>query len=453
MQNLPDNVIKYLNQNALKDYNIEWQSKRGISNVIVIPAIAEYDNIKVLLSLLSHNDFTFFTSSLVLFVINNSLSSNTEVTVDNQKSLNLLYSIINSNSNDGFAAEIIQSGLQVGLIDASSNGREFNTKHCGVGLARKVGMDLALNVFDYSFKTNKLIICLDADCKVPANYLTRVITDFNKNNYSVAIINYEHKIDGNDINTTALICYEIYLRYYVAGLKYAGSPYAFYTIGSTIVCNHNAYIKVGGMNKQKAAEDFYFLEKLSKNFEVGKINSTTVYPSNRSSWRVPFGTGQRVTRFLANIRDEYLLFNPAVFEILKDWLMIYNSDEFNDPQILLNRSNDIHAELYNFLLQNNYTTQWKKILSNTKSDKQLQYQKKIWFDGFKTLKLIHHLRDSAYSEINMFNALDLFFVKFGINILINRNGKEIPELDIQKEYLELLRKFDSDSIHNKKNDN
>ncbi|MCZ6703160.1 MAG: hypothetical protein O6940_08975, partial [Ignavibacteria bacterium] len=223
MQNLPDNVIKYLNQNALKDYNIEWQSKRGISNVIVIPAIAEYDNIKVLLSLLSHNDFTFFTSSLVLFVINNSLSSNTEVTVDNQKSLNLLYSIINSNSNHGFAAEIIQSGLQVGLIDASSNGREFNTKHSGVGLARKVGMDLALNVFDYSFKTNKLIICLDADCKVPANYLTRVITDFSKNNYSVAIINYEHKIDGNDINTTAIICYEIYLRYYVAGLKYAGS--------------------------------------------------------------------------------------------------------------------------------------------------------------------------------------------------------------------------------------
>ena len=448
MQNLPDNVITYLNKNALKDYNIEWQSKRGISNVIVIPAIAEYDNIKVLIALLSQIDFTYFISSLFLFVINNSLSSNTKVMTDNQKSLNLLRSIIYSNSHGGFAAEIIQSGLQVGLIDASSNGKEFNTKHSGVGLARKIGMDLALTVFDYSTKINKLIICLDADCKVPADYLTGVITDFNKNNYSAAIINYEHNIDGNDINSAAIICYEIYLRYYVAGLKYAGSPYAFDTIGSTIICDHNAYIKTGGMNKRKAAEDFYFLEKLSKIFEIGKINSTTVYPSNRSSWRVPFGTGQRVTRFIANIRNEYLLLNPSVFEILKDWLMIYNSDEFNDPQILLNRSNDIHAELYNFLLQNNYTTQWKKILSNTKSDKQLQYQKKIWFDGFKTLKLIHHLRDSAYSEINMFNALDLFFVKFGINILINRNGKEIPELDIQKEYLELLRKFDSDSIHN-----
>ena len=439
MQNLPDNVITYLNQNALKDYNIEWQSKRGISNIIVIPAIAEYDNIKVLLALLSQNDFTFFTSSLVLFVINNSLSTNTEVTADNLKSLNLLYSIIDSNSNDGFAAEIIRSGLQVGLIDASSNGRELNTKHSGVGLARKIGMDLALTVFDYSTETNKLIICLDADCKVPANYLTRVITDFNKNNYSAAIINYEHKIDGNDINSAAIICYEIYLRYYVVGLEYAESLYAFDTIGSTIVCDHNAYIKAGGMNKRKAAEDFYFLEKLSKNFKIGKINSTTVFPSNRSSWRVPFGTGQRVTRFIANIRNEYLLLNPAVFEILKDWLMIYNSDEFIDPQILLNRSNEIHAELYNFLLLNNYTAQWKKILSNTKSDKQLQYQKKIWFDGFKTLKLIHHLRDTAFPEVNMFDALDQFFVKLEMNILINRNGKAIPEIDIQKEYLYLLR--------------
>jgi len=439
MQNLPDNVITYLNKNALKDYNIEWQSKRGISNVIVIPAIAEYDNIKVLIALLSQIDFTYFISSLFLFVINNSLSSNTKVMTDNQKSLNLLRSIIYSNSHGGFAAEIIQSGLQVGLIDASSNGKELNTKHSGVGLARKIGMDLALTVFDYSIKTNKLIICLDADCEVPADYLTGVITDFNKNNYSAAIINYEHTIDGNNINSAAIICYEIYLRYYVAGLKYAGSPYAFDTIGSTIICDHNAYIKTGGMNKRKAAEDFYFLEKLSKIFEIGKINSTTVYPSNRSSWRVPFGTGQRVTRFIANIRNEYLLLNPSVFEILKDWLMIYNSDEFNDPQILLNRSNDIHAELYNFLLLNNYSVQWKKILSNTKSDKQLQYQKKIWFDGFKTLKLIHHLRDTAFPEVNMFDALDSFFIKLGINILINRNGKTIPEIDIQKEYLYILR--------------
>jgi len=156
---------------------------------------------------------------------------------------------------------------------------------------------------------------------------------------------------------------------------------------------------------------------------------------------VPFGTGQSVTRFLSKIRDEYLLFDPDVFGILKEWLEIYNSDAISDPQDVLNQAKEIHTELYNFLLQNNYLKQWEKILSNTKSGKQLSHQRKIWFDGFKTLKLIHHLRDTAFPEINMFDALNMLFIKLGINNSIIRNGKEVPELDIQKEYLDLLRNF------------
>ena len=64
--------------------------------------------------------------------------------------------------------------------------------------------------------------------------------------------------------TKAIICYEIFLRYYVLGLKFAKSDYAFHTIGSTMLCTPDAYVKVEGMNKRKAAEDFYFLEKLAK---------------------------------------------------------------------------------------------------------------------------------------------------------------------------------------------
>ena len=95
------------------------------------------------------------------------------------------------------------------------------------------------------------------------------------------------------------------------------------------------------------------------------------------------------------------------------------------------------------LLQNNYLKQWEKILNNTKSGGQLAHQKKIWFDGFKTLKLIHHLRDTAFPEINMFNTLDMFFIKLGINNSIDRNGVDIPEIYIQKEYLQLLRNLDA----------
>ena len=442
MQNLPANVLSYLSKHLTENYEIEWQANKGINNVIVIPAIAEYDNIEALLKSLSKNDLVFFPSSLILFVINNSLTSVDDIKEDNLNSLNLLRSIIGVNKINDFSKEIINSGLQVGLIDASSEGKELNTKQAGVGLARKIGMDLALTTFDYSKDTKNLIICLDADCEVSQTYLTNIVNDFNKNKHSVAVVNFEHPIDGTDEYNAAVICYEIFLRYYVAGLRFAGSYYAFHTIGSTMMCDHNAYIKIGGMSKRKAAEDFYFLEKLAKNNPINKIDSAKVYPSKRSSWRVPFGTGQRVTRFLSKTQDEYLLFDPAVFGILKEWLEIYNSDAISDPQDVLNQAKEIHHELYYFLLQNNYPKQWEKILSNTKSGRQLTHQKKIWFDGFKTLKLIHHLRDTAFPEINMFDALDLFFIKLGINKSIDRNKVDIPELNIQKEYLQLLRNLD-----------
>ena len=336
MQNLSIDVLSYLSKHLIKNYEIEWQRKNGINNVIVIPAIAEYDTIKVLLKSLSKNDPAFFPLSLILFVINNSPVSSKEIKEDNLISINLLRSIIGADNNSDFSREIINSGLQIGLIDASSEGKELNTKQAGVGLARKIGMDLSLTIFDYSKGTKKMIICLDADCTISQTYLTNIINDFNKNNYSVAVVNFEHPVDGTDEYNAAIICYEIFLRYYVTGLIFAGSDYAFHTIGSTMMCYHNAYMKIGGMNKRKAAEDFYFLEKLAKNYPINKIDCAIVYPSKRSSWRVPFGTGQRVTRFLSKTQDEYLLFDPAVFEILKEWLEIYNSDAISDPQEILN---------------------------------------------------------------------------------------------------------------------
>jgi hypothetical protein len=441
-QSLPDYIVAYLNKYSLKEYEIEWQIKSGIKNAIVIPSIAEYENIKILLSSLIRNDSKYFDSSLVLFAINNSHNSNPEVKANNKKTLDFLRSIIFNNSNSEYVNDLKQSGLMVGLIDAASKDKELDEKHSGVGLARKIGMDLALTIFDYKQMSKKLIICLDADCTIKQNYLTTIVSDFNKYNYSAAVIDFAHTIDGNDKESSAIIPYETFIRYYVEGLKYSGSQYAFHTIGSATVCDVDAYIKSGGMNKRKAAEDFYFLEKIAKNYKISKLDSTTVYPSNRSSWRVPFGTGQRVARFINNTHNEYQLFDPAVFETLKDWLQLYNSSINSYPEYILSCSKNIHIELYNFLIKQNYLEQWDNIFENSKSAKQLLHQKKIWFDGFKTLKLIHHLRDNAFPNINMFDALDMFFLKLKINNTINRNRKDIPELEIQKQYLKLLREID-----------
>ncbi len=174
--------------------------------------------------------------------------------------------------NNPLVQKVIDSGLSIALIDASSKGKELGEKDSGVGFARKIGLDLALTAFDYSIKKKKIMIWLDADCKVDKNYLCTVVDEFNNKNLSAATINFSHDVSGTGELTKAIIPYEIFLRYYVLGLKYAKSPYAFHTIGSTIAVDHNAYIKAGGMNKKKAAEDFYFLQKVAKNYKINKIN-------------------------------------------------------------------------------------------------------------------------------------------------------------------------------------
>ena len=47
-------------------------------------------------------------------------------------------------------------------------------------------------------------------------------------------------------------------------MKYARSPYAFHTIGSTMAVSANHYAKVRGFPKREAGEDFYLLNKLAK---------------------------------------------------------------------------------------------------------------------------------------------------------------------------------------------
>jgi hypothetical protein len=207
-----------------------------------------------------------------------------------------------------------------------------------------------------------------------------------------------------------------------------------------MACAYETYIKAEGMNKRKAGEDFYFLEKIAKITDITNIKSTTVYPSSRKSWRVPFGTGQRMTRFLLNERDEYLIYNPECFYILKDWLSVFHSNRVGKAKDYLNEAKKIHNELFNFLSSQNFENDFERILANSKDEVQLSKQKLKWFDGFRTLKLIHHLRDTAFSVINMFDALDEMFIHLNIARPF-RKGTELPSIEMQKEYLNLMREF------------
>ena len=156
-------VEKYLSRYAFSHWKLEGNIFEEITSAIVVPAISEYENIRKLLQSLLHNNQNEFKSVLVIFCINNLKSSSQDVKEDNFKSLHFLRSIINKNSSDSLADKIISSGMKLALVDAASDELEMPEDIGGVGLARKIGMDLALTIFDYSNPAKKILICLDAD--------------------------------------------------------------------------------------------------------------------------------------------------------------------------------------------------------------------------------------------------------------------------------------------------
>lgn len=431
-QNYPSTVIEYLKKYGSDNWFVRQSKHKLYDNIIVVPAIAEYDNINNLLNSLKRNDKSYLLNTLILFVINNGESASEEIKTNNAQTIALLEKLIYSDE------------LLIGFVDASTEGLSMPDKDAGVGLARKIGLDIALTLLDYNSHNKLLLICLDADCEVQSNYLSLIVDVFNKDRIEAAVIEYEHRLPEDELSKSAIICYEIFLRYYVLGLSYANSPYAFHTVGSTMVCDYESYIKIGGMNKRKAAEDFYFLEKLAKVVSIRKISRTKVIPSSRTSWRVPFGTGQRMNRFAAGTHDEFSLFDFRIFDILKEWNAYYYSDEIITVTEYLSFAGELNPVLKNFLELNSFQNQWNKILSNAKSIEQIRKQKKIWFDGFRTMKLIHYLRDNGFPNINMFDALDDLFVKLKIDTNISRN-ESVPSIQIQQNYLQILKETGSAS--------
>jgi hypothetical protein len=223
------------------------------------------------------------------------------------------------------------------------------------------------------------------------------------------------------------------------GLSYSGSPYAFHAIGSTIVCTAEAYVEVRGMNRRIAAEDFYFLNKLAKIGKIGTITNTTVFPSPRVSERVPFGTGRRMLRFMTGGTDEYRLYDPRIFAILREWIRVIEIDPDRDCEAILAEARHIHARLEEYLRISRFTANWQCIRRNCRDPRQLRRQFHVWFDGSKTLKLVHHLSRYAFPLVSMFEGLAKLIDLMRSPFPAVRFPDGIPAIDDQYRILAGLR--------------
>jgi hypothetical protein len=449
--NRPRNIEKYLKQYSVSPKRpLVADSFADVDQAVVIPALAESSSLFRTLSCIAANPSGDLRRTLVVCVVNNhrtTVAAEEDIR-DNQATLNILKELIHGRTPSVAGSAVLKidldriacSSLRLGCIDASSADAEIPDRDGGVGTARKIGMDAALTVLSGRGPGAGVICCLDADTLVMENYLAAVYSHFSRSDDPAAVAGYAHQKPADPALLAAICCYEIFLRAYVMGLSFAGSPYAFHAIGSTMSCTAQAYAAVRGMNRRTAAEDFHFLDKLAKLRKVGHIGTTTVFPSSRQSHRVPFGTGQRMLRFMNGGTDEYRLYDPRVFMILAEWLESMEADPDRGTDAILAAARKIHPDLKAYLDLSRFAIDWPVIRRNCPDPEHLRRQFHVWFDGLKTLRLIHHLSRSAFPPVLMFEGLKGLLDRMGQTIpLIAGIPAGIPESDIQYRILEELR--------------
>ncbi len=145
-------------------------------------------------------------------------------------------------------------------IDRYSRGRGIPAKQ-GVGMARKIAADIACRFIHRGLVKSTWIHSSDADVRWPANYFA--ISEQAPTAASSLLYPFRHIAAPGDPGL-AVQLYEFSLRYYVAGLRWSGSPYAMHTVGSTLAIHYSNYAMVRGFPKRSAGEDFYILNKLAK---------------------------------------------------------------------------------------------------------------------------------------------------------------------------------------------
>lgn len=394
---MANSLERYLAKRAIdfERWPLEGDAGRDVQQVVVIPALGERARLFGTLASLAQNPEYELARMLVIFVVNNRTKAHAraEDIEDNQETLAKL------RGED--------AGVRLGIVDAASPGKELPEKD-GVGLARKIGMDWALRVFvegEMAESEPGVILCLDADATVEPNYLEAVRHAMSGDDAWAGTVDFAHPMEGDEKQERAIVAYELFLRYYVEGLRQAGSPYAFHTIGSTMVCAAGAYAAVSGMNRRRAAEDFYFLQQLAKTGTVRTINETTLYPAARPSHRVPFGTGASVTQFLERDDDVYPVLAPECFGVLHQWLELIRRSLHANAGEILAESKGISPELAAFLKKTGFEVTWKRLQAHARDDVALAQQFHRWFDALKTLRLMHWLRDEAFGEADVVDVL------------------------------------------------
>ena len=363
---------KYLKKKLENNWELNTTPyRKKYDSFIIVPAKAEFKSLPILLNSISNQDKEFLKNCLTVIVINNSIEDSQDILEDNKKSIEYI--------------EKTKFNFDICYVNASNKDNALPKKNAGVGLARKIGADLILQYANES----SLLCYTDADSVLSNIYLKKITQYYNKNNCGAAMLSFKHQKNIDSSIEKSIREYEIFLLKTAEDLKNTGSPYGYVSLGSCMTCTASGYIAVGGMNRLQATEDFYFLQELTKHFELmHTIKDQLVYPSSRISSRVYLGTGYRMGKVKEGLNISSLYFSEESFENLYKFLLIIEKSYELNINKLLDKTTEI-PELNNFLKKQEIDKVWDSLINN------IDYKKYIsqfhrWFDALKTIKFLKY---------------------------------------------------------------
>ncbi len=347
--------------------------------VVAIPCCNEFDTLPETLKSLEVALATGDFADEVLVVVN----VNQRASMDSENNLATLKWL-----------EEFETPLQLAWLDHVTEDRAYPEKF-GVGLARHQACTVGMSLIDETAP----IISLDADSPVDPNYFSAIFGYIeNHPGFLAGHVNFKHRHCGTTEEKLAIEIYERHLKRHRQNLENANSPHAWYAIGSTILCTKQAYIKSGGYHvRRMAGEDFYLLQQLSKTgCRIEMIEEALVFPSDRVSDRVPFGTGKAVGDIVESGR--WLTYHDHCYRDLGQLLDAVEQGVANSAAEILDA---VPKSCAAWLVGRKFESVWPKLGNNSRDSKMLLQKFHEWLDAFQTLKLIHFLSDNSYARVPM----------------------------------------------------
>ena len=276
-----------------------------------------------------------------------------------------------------------------------------------VGMARKIGCDIAWQWIIDGAVASDWIYSSDADAQLPGDYFERL--DNGPPDAVAATYPFVHVPGQDPACNAATTLYELRLHHYVLGLEYADSPYAHHSLGSCLAVRAEAYARVRGFPQRAAGEDFYLLNKLAKLGSISSLPGECIQLQSRQSHRVPFGTGPAVTRIMQAdaAGDTALFYHPQCFVALRALLRVI-------PQLYATPVATLAEQLRAQTSEESLALNSEQALLDMGLEEALQHCRRQgksprqylrhfhqWFDAFRTLKFIHALRDAGLPQLSL----------------------------------------------------